>query len=67
MRSTRVVRSAVLAAALLVLPVGQVGPVPRLGPQPAEAASCKWEIEVCSEIDIYVWKGTVCVRYCARR
>jgi hypothetical protein len=52
---------------LLVLPVGQVGPVPRIGPQPAEAASCKWKIEVCSEIDIYVWKGTVCVEYCARR
>ena len=67
MRRTRLVRTAVLAVVLLVLPVGQVGPVPRIGPQPAEAASCKWKIEVCSEIDLYVWKGTVCVEYCARR
>jgi hypothetical protein len=67
MRTTRVIRPAVLAAALLVLPVGQAGPVPRIGPQPAEAASCKWEIEVCSEINIYVWKGTVCVKYCGGR
>ncbi|HET9582182.1 MAG TPA: hypothetical protein VFP76_05145 [Gemmatimonadota bacterium] len=67
MTTTRMVRTAVLAVVLLVLPVGQVGQVPGIGPQPAEAASCKWKIEVCSEIDIYVWKGTVCVEYCARR
>ena len=66
MRSTRVVRSAVLAAALLVLPVGQAGPVPGIGPEPAEAASCKWRVEVCSEVDLVVWKGTVCVEYCRR-
>ena len=67
MRRTRLARSTVLALALLVLPLGQAGPVPGIGPEPAEAASCKWKIEVCSEIDIYVWKGTVCVEYCARR
>lgn len=66
MRRTRLVRSTVLAAALLVLPVGQAGRVPGIGPEPAEAASCKWRIEVCSEVDLVVWKGTVCVEYCRR-
>ena len=66
MRRTRLVRSTVLALALLVLPVGQAGPVPGLGPEPAEAASCKWRVEVCSEVDLVVWKGTVCVEYCRR-
>lgn len=66
MKKFRLVRAAALAAALLVLPVGQVGPVPRIGPEPAHAASCKWRIEVCSEVDLVVWKGTVCVEYCRR-
>jgi hypothetical protein len=66
MRRTRRVRSTVLALALLVLPVGQAGPVPGIGPEPAEAASCKWRVEVCSEVDLVVWKGTVCVEYCRR-
>ena len=64
MGCTRLVRSTVLALALLVLPVGQAAPVPGLGPAPAKAADCKWKIEVCSEVNLYVWKGTVCVEYC---
>ncbi len=63
-KPSTLIRSTVLAAALLVLPLGQAGPAGWLGPQTAEAASCKWKIEVCSEIDLYVWKGTVCVEYC---
>jgi hypothetical protein len=66
MRRTRLVRSTVLALALLVLPVGQAGPVPWLGVERAHAASCKWRVEVCSEVDLVVWKGTVCVEYCRR-
>ena len=66
MRKFRLVRATVLAAALLVLPIGQTGPVPWVGPEPAHAASCKWRIEVCSEVDLVVWKGTVCVEYCRR-
>lgn len=64
MKVSKRVRSTALAAVLLVLPVGQAGPARWLGPETAEAASCKWKIEVCSEIDLYVWKGTVCFEYC---
>lgn len=64
MRDGKLIPSTLLAALLLVLPVGQAGPGAWLGPEAAEAASCKWKIKVCSEIDIYVWKGTVCVEYC---
>ena len=66
MRRTRLVRSTVLAAALLVLPLGQAGQVPWLGLEPAHAASCKWRIEVCSEVDLDVWTGRFCVEYCRR-
>lgn len=64
MKASKLIPSTALAAALLVLPVGQTGPARWLGPETAEAASCKWKIEVCSEINLYVWKGTVCVEYC---
>lgn len=64
MKASKLIPSTALAAALLVLPVGQAGPAGWLGPKAADAASCRWRIEVCSEIDIYVWKGTVCVEYC---
>jgi hypothetical protein len=66
MRKFRLIRAAGLACALLVLPVGQAGPGPWPGPEPAQAAGCKWRIEVCSEVDLVVWKGTVCVEYCRR-
>jgi hypothetical protein len=65
-KARKLIRSAVLAALLLVLPVAQAGPAGWLGPQPAEAADCKWKIEVCSEVDLVVWKGTVCFEYCRR-
>ncbi|MGH7558615.1 MAG: hypothetical protein ACREMD_12715 [Gemmatimonadota bacterium] len=63
-KASNLIRSTALAALLLVLPVGQAGPAGWLGPEPAEAASCKWRVEVCSEIDLVVWKGTVCFEYC---
>ncbi|MGH7571023.1 MAG: hypothetical protein ACREMK_04165 [Gemmatimonadota bacterium] len=63
-KSSNLIRSTALAVLLLVLPVGQAGPAGWFGSQTAEAAECRWRIEVCSEINIYVWKGTVCVEYC---
>jgi hypothetical protein len=64
MKTNNLLKSAALAVGLLVLPVTPAGPAAWLGPETVQAAECKWSIEVCSEIDLYVWKGTVCVKYC---
>ncbi|HZD06497.1 MAG TPA: hypothetical protein VE173_16410 [Longimicrobiales bacterium] len=64
MKTANLLKSAVLAAGLLILPAGPVGPAGWIGPDTAQASECKWSIKVCSELDLYVWKGTVCVEYC---
>lgn len=63
----RLVASGVFAGALLAGPgpgaVGGLG----TGPEPAHALPpCEIKIEVCSEIDLVIWKGEVCVEYCLR-
>lgn len=61
----KLVASGVFATALLAGPgpgaVGDLG----LGPDPALAREpCEVKIEVCSEVDLVIWKGTVCVEFC---
>jgi len=62
----KIVTTAVLASALLAGPapggVGHLG----VGAEPALARlpDCKFKIEVCSEVDLVIWRGEVCVEYC---
>lgn len=56
--------SVVLAAGLVAAPVAPSARSLGVGADPAWAIQgCKLEIEVCSEVDLAIWKGTVCVTY----
>lgn len=58
----RWVASALLALAMVVFPAEKSAGTLGLGAGQAEA-SCRIEVTVCSEIDVVVWRGEVCITY----